>query len=180
MTNEPSEITAGDHIAWTRYDADYLPLDGWVLKYALRGPAVINLSSTPDGDYHNIDIPGNTSAGYTAGVYSWAAYFEKADGTRVTRVTGRLTINPDLVAVGAGYDGSTHAERVLAAIERVIEGRATRGDQELSFDGKRIVKMTVAELIQLRQQYRNEVRAERARAAIKAGRRTGRIIKYRM
>lgn len=180
MTNEPSEITAGDHITWTRYNADYLPSAGWVLKYALRGPAAINLVSAPDGDYHVIDIPGNTSAAYAAGAYSWAGYYEQPDGTRVTCHTGRITINPDLVTAAAGYDGSTHAERVLAAIERVIEGRATRGDQELSFDGKRIVKMTVAELIQLRQQYRNEVRAERARAAVKAGRRTGRIIKYRM
>lgn len=180
MTNEPSEITAGDHITWTRYDAAFLPSDGWTLKYAFRGPAAINLVSTPDGTSHVIDIPGNTSKDFAAGAYSWAGYYEKSDGTRVTRYTGRLKINPDLVAATAGFDGRSHAEKVLEAIERVIEGRATRGDQELSFDGKRIVKMTVAELIQLRQQYRNEVRAERARAAAKAGRRTGRIIKYRM
>lgn len=180
MTYEPTEITAGDRITWARYDAAYLPSDGWVLKYALRGPAAINLVSTADGSSHVIDIPGSTSKDFAPGTYSWAGYYELADGTRVTRYTGRLTIAPDLIEAPAGYDGRSHAEKVLEAIERVIEGRATRGDQELSFDGKRIVKMTVAELIQLRQQYRNEVRAERARAAAKAGRRTGRIIKYRM
>uniref|UniRef100_A0A831XDR5 Uncharacterized protein n=1 Tax=Geobacter metallireducens TaxID=28232 RepID=A0A831XDR5_GEOME len=180
MMNEPSEITAGDHITWTRYDADYLPADGWTLKYALRGPAAINLVSTPDGDSHIIDIPGSASKDFAPGAYSWAGYYEKSDGTRVTRYTGRIKIAPDLVAATVGYDGRSHAEKVLEAIERVIEGRATRGDQELTFDGKRIVKMTVAELIQLRQQYRNEVQAERRRAAAKAGRRTGRTIKYRM
>lgn len=180
MTYEPTEITAGDRITWTRYDAAYLPSDGWVLKYAMRGPAAIDLISTPDGSSHVIDIPGNTSKDFAPGAYSWAGYYEKVDGTRITRYTGRLKITPDLVMAVAGYDGRSHAEKVLEAIERVIEGRATRGDQELAFDGKKIVKMTVAELIQLRQQYRNEVRAERARAAAKAGRKTGRIIKFRM
>lgn len=180
MAQEPLEITAGDHVTWFVYDPYHLPSDGWELRYALRGPVAINLVSTPDVSSHKIDIPGASSAAYAAGSYSWARYFVKADGTRETAATGRLVIRPDLVAAGAGYDGSTHAERTLAAIERVIEGRASRGDWETEIDGTRIKKMTVAELIQLRQQYRNEVRAEKARQRGRTGRNTGRIIKFRM
>lgn len=175
---EPSEITAGDRITWTRYDAAYLPSDGWVLKYALRGPAAINLSSTPDGSSHVIDIPGNTSKGFAPGAYSWAGYYEKADGTRVTRHTGRLKITPDLVMAVAGYDGRSHAERVLEAIERVIEGRATRGDQELQFEGKKITKMTVDELLKLRQRYKLEVKAEQSGRAGRGGRRRKVLVRF--
>lgn len=170
MEKEPLEITAGDRLTWTIYDPEYLPSDGWTLHYAIRGPGSIDLTSTPDGGSHAIDVPGSTSKDYSPGSYSWARYFAKADGSRVTRTTGRLTIRPDLVAQGAGYDGSSHAERVLAAIERVIEGRATRGDQELQFDGKRITKMTVEQLIKLRQQYRLEVKSEQAKQAGRSGR----------
>jgi len=180
MIVEPLEITAGDKVSWSLYLADYLPADGWTLKYALRGPAVIDVETTADGSSHLVAVAGNTSKDWATGLYSWARYVQHTDTTRVTLATGRLKINPDLVAAGEGYDGRSHAEKVLEAIERVIEGRATRGDQELQFDGKKIVKMTVAELIQLRQQYRNEVRAEKNRQLKKSGRSTGRIIKYKL
>lgn len=160
MEKEPLIITAGDRLTWTIYDPDYLPAVGWTMKYALRGPAVINFTSTPDGSSHEIDVPGSTSKDYAPGTYSWARYVEKADGTRETLATGRLTIKPDLVATGANYDGRSHAEKVLESIERIIEGRATRGDQELMFDNKKIVKMNVEELIKLRQYYKQELRSE--------------------
>jgi len=180
MIVEPLEITAGDDLSWSLCLAEYLPSGGWTLKYALRGPAVIDISTVPDGTSHKVAVPGNTSKDYAAGNYSWARYVEHTDTTRVTLATGRIKIHPDLVAAAAGFDGRSHAEKVLESIERVIEGRATRGDQELQFDGKKIVKMTVAELIQLRQQYRNEVRAEKSKQLKKSGRSSGRIIKYRL
>lgn len=160
METEPQEITAGDHVTWELYLSDYPPSAGWALKYALRGPAAINIVSTPSGLNHKVDVPGNTSKDYMSGAYSWARYVEKLDGTRVTLATGRIKIKPDLITAVAGYDGSSHAERVLAAIERVIEGRASRGDQELWFDGKKITKMTVDELIKLRQYYKQELRTD--------------------
>ena len=180
MIVEPLEITAGDKVSWPLYLADYLPGAGWTLKYALRGPAVIDIDATPDGDSHLVDVAGTVSKDWAAGNYSWARYVQHTDTTRVTLATGRLKINPDLVAAAAGFDGRSHAEKVLESIERVIEGRATRGDQELQFDGKKIIKMTVAELIQLRQQYRNEVGAQRNKQLKKSGRSSGRIIKYKL
>jgi len=180
MKLEPLEITAGDRVTWELYLPEYLPADGWTLKYAFRGPSVIDLASTPDGQSHLIDVPGNTSKDFAPGSYSWARYVQNADGTRETITTGRTVIKPDLVAAGANYDGSSHAERVLAAIERVIEGRAAKGDQELQFDGKRLTKMTVAELLNLRQHYRNEFRKEKQQQLKRSGRKTGRIIRFRM
>jgi len=180
MKLEPLEITAGDRVTWELYLPEYLPADGWTLKYALRGPSVIDLSAMANGQSHLIDVPGNTTKDFIPGSYSWARYVQKADGSRETITTGRMVIAPDLVATGANYDGSSHAERVLAAIERVIEGRAAKGDQELQFDGKRLTKMTVAELLNLRQHYRNELRKEREKQLRKSGRRTGRIIRFRM
>lgn len=180
MTREPLQITAGDNLDWSIYDPDYLPADGWTLKYALRGPVALDITSTAAGDSHLIAVAGSITKDYAPGSYSWARYFAKLDGSRTTTATGRITITPDLVLQGAGYDGRSHAEKVLEAIERVIEGRATRGDQELQFDGKKIVKMTVQELIALRQKYRAELRAERNKQLKKSGRATGRTIKFRM
>lgn len=53
--------------------------------------------------------------------------------------------------------GNTHAERMLAAIEAVLEGRVTDEYKTLKINNREITKHSFDELIRLRNYYRAEV-----------------------
>lgn len=171
---EPTEVAAGDTITWTRVLPDYPASAGWTLKYALRGPAVVNLEASPDGDNFLVEIaPADLTV---SGIYYTQGYAEK-DGVRHTVFSGRIQVNPNLVEAAAGYDGRSHAAKVIAAIEAVIEGKATRDQQEMWIDGEKIVRTPFDDLIRIRSRYRHELAAEIAREKRKQGRRGGRAVK---
>jgi hypothetical protein len=172
---EPAVITAGDTITWTRSLADYPPSSGWVLNYALRGPSAIDISGTTSGGNHLINVPSSTSSAWVDGRYSIQGYVTNGSN-RVTVYSDSITIKPDLVAQNAGYDGRSHVKKVLDAIEAVIEGRATKGDQQLTIDGTTLVKMTATELLDLRSKYKNEYRKELQAARVAQGKNSGRKI----
>jgi len=174
---EPSEVAAGDTITWTRILADYSAANGWVLKYALRGPAVVDLESTIDGDAHLVTIaPADLTV---AGTYSVQGYVEK-DLVRHTIYTNRIKVTPNLVTADASYDGRSHAQRVIDAIEAVIEGRSTRDQQEMWIDGEKLVRTPFEELIRIRARYRHEISSEAARERRRNGRGSGSTVKFRL
>jgi len=174
---EPLEITVGDTVEWTRALPDYPADDGWVLKYALRGPAVVNLQSEADGSAHKITITTDTLTVH--GTYYTQGYVEK-DTERHTVYTGRIKANPSLTEAIAGYDGRSHAQRVIDAIEAIIEGRATKDQLELQIDGRRLVRTPLEELIRIRQKYRHELAAQVGREKRRQGRGVGRTVKFRL
>jgi len=172
---EPAVITAGDTITWSRSLPDYPASGGWVLTYALRGPAAINIVAVASGSDHLVSVPSAVSSLYLAGLYAVQGYV--TNGTdRVTIFSGPVTIKPDLVTAVAGYDGRSHVKKTLDSIEAVIEGRAGKGDQELTIDGTRLVKMTATELLELRARYKNEYRKELQAGRVAQGKNSGRKI----
>ncbi len=171
---EPTVVTAGDTISWQKSLPDYPADGGWVLSYALLGSAgKIAINASASGADHLVSISATTSAGYVAGVYAWQSYVTHATSGRVSVGSGSITVNANYAAISAATDTRSHAKKVLDAIEAIIEGRASSGDQELTIDGTRLVKMTVEQLLALRSKYlywyEQEKVAERA-ANGKAGR----------
>lgn len=172
---EPAVITAGDTVTWSRSLPDYPATDGWLLSYALRGPTAIDITAAANGVDHLVDVGTVVSSGYADGLYTMQGYV--SNGTsRFTVYTGPVTIKPDLAAAGAGYDGRSHVKRTLDAIEAVIEGRASKGDQQLSIDGTTLIKMTATDLLNLRTRYQNEYRREQQAARVAQGKNSGRKI----
>lgn len=174
-TLEPSAVAAGDTIQWSRTLPDYPASAGWTLKYALRGPAIVDIVADAT---QLVTVPASVSSSWVAGDYFILGFVVQGT-TRYTVYSGTITINPNLALAVANYDGRSHAKRVLDAIEAVIEGRASRGDQETTIDGTRLVKMTVEQLRGLRSYYRNEYFAEVRRENVKNGKRSGRRILMR-
>lgn len=176
---EPSSVTAGDSIIWTKSLPDYPASSGWVLSYALRSRTTsVTITASASGINHLVSVPAATSAGWQAGLYSWQAYVSKG-AERYTVATGNLLIRANLAAAGANYDPRSHCKRVLDAIEAVIEGRASTGDQQITIDGTQLVKMTSEQLIALRSRYLLWHREEQAAERIAAGLGSGRNIKMR-
>lgn len=167
MPHIPDSFTAGTTLAIAVALTAYPP-PGWSLVLLLRGPEQRDLASTPDDTLHAFSVTAADTASWSAGAYWYS--LRATDGTEVHEIeTGTLTVTPDLAAVAADYDGRSHAEKVLEAIEAVIEGRASKDQDSYRINNRELRRTPISQLLKLRDVYRQEVR--RARAA-KRGRDT--------
>ncbi len=90
------------------------------------------------------------------------------DGTTVVEIeAGQITIKPDLASISATHDGRNHVQRVLDAIEAVLERRATQDQEKYKINNRELWRTPLSELLVLRDRYRSELR--RMRAAAKGG-----------
>lgn len=153
-------IHIGDTIDETISLPNYPAGDGWSLKIVITNSAnKYVIESTADGDDHSIDVAGGGGTDtWTAGKYRWVAFAIK-DGKRQRISSGDIEVLPDVEALAA--DLRSHAEKVLEAIEAVIEGKASTDDYDTTVNGKRLVRYNYEELLKLRNQYRAEVKAQR-------------------
>lgn len=168
----PAGVTVEIPVTLTAY-----PAPAWQLALALRGPGVIDLQSAPDGATHIFSETATVTADWVPGAYWWQ--LRATDGTDVVEVgTGQTTIAADLSKITEPHDGRSHAEKVLSAIEAVIEGRASVDQQAYTIQGRSLQRTPLADLLTLRAKYRAEVRAEQ-QAARRGQSLIGRAIKVR-
>lgn len=174
---EPIEVVAGDSILFTRTLPLYPASAGWSLLYVLRGVSgsAIQFSSVASGDNHQVSLNGTQTVGWAPGRYSAQGYAVLAPD-RHTIFEGFITIKPNLSEVDDDYDTRSHARKVLDAIEAVLEGRALDDVLDSTIEGVVIRRLTVEQLLLLRNRYLAEWKAEVARARVKDGRATGRNI----
>lgn len=189
-TTEPATLRAGDTWQWRREDltADYPASDSWTLSYRFvrRGDAddaagssdKFDVAATADGAAFAVTVAATTTAGYRAGIYEWIARVSKA-GVVTTVATGVLELARNIGAIGAGEDLRSHAQKVLDAIERVIEGRATKGDESYTIAGRSLTRTPFEDLRAAREYYRAEVAREQRKADLAAGRNTKRFVRAR-
>jgi hypothetical protein len=166
-TTEPSDIIAGDRIAWKRsdLDSDY-PIASYSLKYSARlenaGSTEIEITATESGSDYIVEVGQATTAAYTAGVYHWQAYIIRtSDSERITVDSGTWEVKANRDA--ATTDPRNHVKKVLDSIEATIEGRASKDQESYSIAGRSLGRTPIADLILLRDKYRTEyVREQRA------------------
>lgn len=164
----PGCVTAGDSypIRLSELSASY-PVASYRLQIAMTlgtaNPVLVDLANSAG-------VHGGTLSFASAAPGAWR-YAIKAtrltDGLVQTVATGTIQVNPD----PARHDVRSHAERVLEAIEALIEGRATTDVQSYSIAGRSLTRMTPAELVTWRSHYRQDVAMERAAGKPGAGRR---------
>jgi hypothetical protein len=159
---EPASFVAGDTVKWIIPDlSDYPIADGWALTYALRGPDMLDVSATAGADGHAVTVSASQTAALTAGRYEWAAYASKDDERFRVRF-GATTVTADLSASAGGL---THAAKMLAAIEEVLEGRIPADVESFQIAGRAVNKIPVTELRKLRGIYAAEVEREQSGGA---------------
>lgn len=169
-TAEPAELSAGDRWAWKRTDLTSYGA-GYTLSYELTlytGAAPVTLTATLSGSEYLIEIAAATTVTYTAGDYQWVAFITRdSDSERVEIARGVMTVNPD--AATSAADPRTTARKTLDAIEAVIEGRASKDQESYSIAGRSLTRMSVEDLLSLRDSYRTEVKREEQADKIKNG-----------
>lgn len=95
-------------------------------------------------------VPGN---------WKWQAFVEK--GTeRYTIDVGTLVVEPFLDTAAAGSQQSQN-EKMLAAIQSVLAGRATNDIESYQIAGRAVNKIPISELVKLENIYIAKVRQER-------------------
>lgn len=163
-TQIPATLVAGDTWSWTDADAFAShPAPDWSLNYVLRpvtGGAAITIVATWGDDEYRLTRAAVDTAADAPGEYEWVSLaFHDANGERVRLATGRTCVLPD--PVSASGDLRSNAERILAAIDATIEGRATKDAESYSIEGRSIARTPIADLMQLRSIYERRVAAER-------------------
>lgn len=155
-TTEPATLSAGVDWAWNIEDSEHLS-EGWTLKYALRGPASLNITATAGETAYEIRVPYTDNEGLEAGTYRFIAVLEK-DGERIPAREGQIQVEPNLFGLD---DLTTHAQRVLSLIETLLEGRVPKGLSSFSINGRQVQYMSVDELLKLKAHYQELVNQER-------------------
>ena len=156
MTNLPSSITAGTTFDRTIIMTAY-PAPDWALRAYLRGPQSIDLEAAAEGHGHRFLAQATDTAGWAAGEY-WYSLRATNGGDVVEVESGQITIKPDLAALEAGHDGRAHVQKVIDAIEAVLEKRATLDQQRYTINNRELWRTPIPELLMLRDRYRAELR----------------------
>lgn len=182
MTTLTNLLTAGDTLDFITSVPDYPASAGWTLKYRLAPRAAgtaYDITATASGDDYRVQVAAATTANYAPGDYTWTAWVEL--GAEVYTVDrGQLEIRARSSTLAAGHDGRSHAQKVLDAIEAVLEGRASLDQQEYAINGRSLKRTPLADLMRLRQLYRNEVQGEDAANRLEAGLGGGRKVQVRL
>lgn len=157
--NFPTKITSGLTFETTVNGKKY-PATLWTAQLLLRGPSVIDVTATADGNNYLFHADATQTASWTTGDYWYS--IRVTSGSAVHEIeSGQLSILPDMANVAAGYDGRSPNEIALAAIDAVLAKRATLDQERYRINNRELYRTPIADLIKLRDYYRNLVNRER-------------------
>lgn len=159
----PTEITANTTVEFSITPATRVPSDGYTYIFRLGGASVVSKNGAIDGEDVNFKLAPADTATHATGLYFYQIFANKNSDVYVIE-SGRISVNASIGATGE-FDGRTVAERIVDAIDALIEGRATSDQQSYviaSGAGSRsLSRIPVLELKQLRKEYAAIAVAER-------------------
>lgn len=179
--NIPPIIAAGDSPSWDDHsffdnERNSISSANYTLKYSFRGAVGgCDVTATSRGSGWTASLSAVQTAAMNAGAIAilmfWQAYATGTAG-RLLAGEGRLQVKPNLATldVSMAFDGTSPAEKILAAIETEIAGRlAGNATIEYTIGTRSLKKEPMANLLSLRQTYKLIVLRERRRDNIKNG-----------
>jgi hypothetical protein len=170
---EPTNLTAGDTVTWSRSLADYPATQSWVLSYRLINAAnKIDITAAASGADHLVTVTAATSAAWQAGTYTWQAYVTKA-AERYTVGAGSVVIKPNLAAQAAGFDSRSESLQRFDAIKAAYDLYIANGQglmQRYTIGGREVWFKDFDDAKAQLDYWGNKVQAELAAESIAAGR----------
>lgn len=162
LASVPASLIAGDTVVIDRV-VDGVPTgDGWTVQLSLVSltGTVVDVAGAEQGTAFRLTLSGSTTADLEPGVQSWALMATK-DGARTTVDRGRIVVEPNPTDGTASVNTElAHVERVIAACQARLEGKATDDVQMYQLpDGVTVSRLTLREVRELLAQYK----AKRAR-----------------
>ena len=168
-------LVAGDSLNFSTASPDYLPADGWTMKYRMvptngAGTPFEISSSTADPDDAGsflFSAAGSTTATWVAGDYTWVNWVEKA-ADRFTLGSDTIKVLPNPASATA-LDLRSTAAKALAAIDAYLADANNLTAASYTIAGRTLSRYTRADLIAERSKWQAEVARETAAARAAAG-----------
>jgi hypothetical protein len=180
---EPLEIVVGDFIQWKRSDLvqDY-PLASYSAQYVARitggGNTEVTIPATETGNTYLFTASSTTTADFEPGYYHWQLeVIQTSSSNRLVVDRGEFTAIVDLDINGS--DPRSHAQIMIHKIESILQGKADSDVGSYSIAGRSLTKMSFAELMTARDQYKAEFQQEVVKDRAGRGKPTGSTIKVR-
>lgn len=166
-TTEPASLIAGDTAKWLKTLSNYPASAGWSLAYTLiNATGKISLTATAAGDDHLVNVLASTTAGWAPGSYAWRASVSMADEV-YTVASGTLSVQPAFSA--ATLDTRSYARVALANVEAYLSDASNLAAQSYEIAGRKLARISRAELLVERDRLRLEVAREEAAANVGRG-----------
>ena len=170
---QPDILIAGDTLNFLTETPGYSAADGWVLTLYLikraTGGSITTIVGSAEGANHRFTVSATTTAGWTAGDYSWAGRVAKgSEKYSIENVRQQLVVLQDPATAVNGFDGRSQAEKALADAKTALAAwspttrRYKIGEREMEFSSK-------GDIVGLIHYWQNELARERRAAALAKG-----------
>lgn len=171
MALKLKELFAGDSLELEAIHPDYSATD-WSHYISLMN---IENEFTLEGLDCEFTATSDTTSTWPEGVYQWVWYVKNDTGGRKVLEAGEISIKPDPTKAG---EFRTHAQRMIIAIEALMEGKATNDQLSQAHNGKSLTRYSPEEWTKLLKYYKAERAKEKRAEARKSGANTS-IVKAR-
>ena len=129
------------------------------------------ITGTAEGTGWRITVPAATTANFDAGLWTWQAIATYST-VQYTAGRGQFTVKATASYTGSpgAFDDRSRAEIDLTYVEAAVRTLAQGGMvQEYSIGGRSLRRYKMQELLQLREELKNEIALERKRERIRQG-----------
>ena len=179
----PTEIRAGDSVAWYDTHPAYIPTDGWTLRFRMIWPTgtPVAFDAAADGSDYLVSLTAATTSSWTAGTATLVSWVERGAGASLERVTleqSQVSILPDLTAATT-FDGRSENEKALADAKAALAAYMASGRLHVAaYDiaGRKMQFRSADEISALVDHYERACATDRALLAILNGGSPGRVI----
>jgi hypothetical protein len=172
----PTKIRKGETVEFSASFSDYLATT-YTLTFSLQNASNrYAVNGTADGNTYDITISAATTAGWEVGEYVYTGTVTDGTDTFIVE-SGTVEILP---AVTVAADRRSFAKRMLDAVEDLLEGRASADVQSYTIAGRSLAKMSVPDLLLLRDGFKSEYQQEVYRDKLLRGDGTNTSVKVRM
>jgi hypothetical protein len=149
-------LIGGDSWNWTLRleDVDVESLAGATLKYFFRGSGStdqkldITAEASTDGTFQFSATSEDTVK--LVGSCTFSLCLFDADGNRTELVRGTVNVLPDVESADGTTDLRSWTKRTLDAVKAVLEGRASRVEEEYQIGGRHVKLFSPSELLKLK------------------------------
>ncbi len=185
MNTLPDAIKGGATLNYDLSLPDYPASAGWVVTLYLNGAsATYSAAATADGDQHLLQVPSSTTETWVVGDYSWQIW-AALGSERYPVQEGQIKVQAGLPGAAAGTDTRSDAQIGLDNIRAMMlaltgGSQASGGVKRYRIGGRELERYGMEELRSLETRYITLVKAEKAAAAIAAGRPNPRSFQVRM
>ncbi len=167
--NAPEKLTAGFAWEWEETFPDFpASTFGLVVLLVLQSSAAtkVTLNGTANGNAFTVLLPSATSTGMTAGTYKVITYATLgSEEYFLSEKTITVAANP----INSTGDQRSHVQKVLDAINAVLEGRAATEYSSITIDGSSVASLTHSQLLDFKQKYEVMYSREKEKERIAAG-----------